>query len=257
MVLLDDLMAHPGLVIHAVHVPFRHDFHQIKVAGVVFGQQNQVIVPLLLQPVVPLGHIHLAADDGLHVGVFLGVFEELLHPVHVAVVGDGQGRHAQLVGPVEKLSYGRKSVQDGVLGMDMKVHKTHRNKGNVFPLSAQIKLSTFPSLQGDNGGHAGHQVRMGLKHSLQMHHPAFFHLGTDYRAFHRAGEDAVTVLHGDKGDGLSRRDRVSAADEHRAHHAPVGQGNVRCPLQGEHDAVIINLVGNAAQKTPYEKGGQQ
>ena len=43
----------------------------------------------------------------------------------IMVVRDGNGGHAQLIGPVEKLLYGRKSVQDGVLGVDMEVNETH------------------------------------------------------------------------------------------------------------------------------------
>ena len=41
------------------------------------------------------------------------------------VVRDGNGGHAQLIGPVEQLLYGRKSVQNGVLGVDMEVNETH------------------------------------------------------------------------------------------------------------------------------------
>ena len=42
------------------------------------------------------------------------------------MVCNGQGGHPQLVGPVKKVLDGRLSVQNGVLGVDMQMHKTHR-----------------------------------------------------------------------------------------------------------------------------------
>jgi hypothetical protein len=74
--------------------------------------------------IVP-GNVHLTADDGLYVRMLLGVLEELLYAIHVAVVRNGQGRHSQLIGPVEEVFYGGLSVQDGVLGVDVKMHETH------------------------------------------------------------------------------------------------------------------------------------
>ena len=74
---------------------------------------------------VSLGHIDLTADDGLDVGIFPRHLEELLDAIHEAMVRDGQGGHAQLVDPREKISYGRLSVQDGILGVDMEMYKTH------------------------------------------------------------------------------------------------------------------------------------
>ncbi len=126
MILFNDLMAHAGPIIHAVDVPLRDNLHQVQVAGIVLGQEDEVVITLFLLAVVPFGHVHLAADDGLHVGVLLGKLEELLYAEHVTVVRDGQGGHPQLVGPVKKVLDGRLSVQDGVLGVDMQMHKTHR-----------------------------------------------------------------------------------------------------------------------------------
>ena len=140
VVLFNHLMAHARPVILAVDVPLRDNLYQVQVTGVVFGQEDKVIIAFFLEPMVPFGHVDFAADDGLHVGVLLGKLEELLDAEHVAVVRDGKGRHPQLVCPVKKVLYGRLSVQDGVLGMDMQMHKTHKDKGNDFPLSAQIKL---------------------------------------------------------------------------------------------------------------------
>ena len=170
VVLLYYLVAHPGAVIHAVHMPLGHDFYQIQVPLVVLGQQDQVVVPLFFEPMVPFGHVNLTADDRLYVRVLLGILEELLHAVHITVVRDGQCGHPQLVGPVEKVFYGRLSVQDGVLGVDVKMHKTHRNKDTSFFPDSQKKTagSVFaPALGLDGEFHAfrgdehGARLRLG------------------------------------------------------------------------------------------------
>ena len=83
--------------------------------------------------VVSFGNINLTADNGLYVRVLFGVFEKLLYAVHVAMICDGKRRHAQLAGPVKEVFYGRLPIQDGVLGVDMKMHKTHRDKYTTSP----------------------------------------------------------------------------------------------------------------------------
>ena len=106
VVLFNHLVAHPRPVIIAVDAAFRDDLHQVKVALVVLGQEDEVVIALLLDAVVPFGDIDLTADDGLDGGVLLGVLEELLDAVHVAVVRDGKGRHAQFGCTGEKVGYG-------------------------------------------------------------------------------------------------------------------------------------------------------
>ena len=133
VVLFYHLVAHPRAVIHAVDMPFGNDFYQVQVAGIVLGQENQVVIPLFLEPMVSLGHINLTADDGLHVRVLFGVFEELFYAIHIAMVRNGKGRHPQFIGSVEEVFYGGLSVQDGVLGVDMKVYETHVTKIANFP----------------------------------------------------------------------------------------------------------------------------
>ena len=87
-----------------------------------------MIIALFLLAVVSLGYIDLTPDDWLHRGVFLGNFEELFYAVHIAVIGDGKRRHAKFFCPLKQIIYGRKPVQNGVLGVDVKVHKTHVTK---------------------------------------------------------------------------------------------------------------------------------
>ena len=86
----------------------------------------------ILQFVVVMpGDIHLAADDGLDlvtlvlVAVLPGHLEELLYTVHIAMVGDGDGGHAQLGSTGKKLPHVGESVKYGVLCMDVKMYEGH------------------------------------------------------------------------------------------------------------------------------------
>ena len=108
--LLQDLPVHTGLVVVALHVGPAGQLDQVLVAGVGLGQEGQVVVELaasvdLAAGVVDLapagralragvvGHVGLGADDGLD-ALLAALLVELEHPVHVAVIGDAEGRHA-------------------------------------------------------------------------------------------------------------------------------------------------------------------
>ena len=137
VILLDDFVRDARLVVHAVDMPFRADLHQVLVSCVVLGQEGQVVVfamVVVLEPMVVVPcHIDFAADDGLDQGLLVlsqirlvvGEFEELLHAVHIAVVGDGQGGHAQLPGAGEQFLDVGQTVENRILRMDVKVYEGH------------------------------------------------------------------------------------------------------------------------------------
>ena len=117
VVFLYNLVAHPRLVVvFSFDVAGGDNLHQVLVAVVVLGQQDQVIVFAVLgvfdAVVVALRHINLTADDGFDGGMFFGKFKKLLHPVHVAVVGDGEAGHAHLLGAVEQMLDGTLPIED-------------------------------------------------------------------------------------------------------------------------------------------------
>ena len=131
VVALQDPVRHTGFVVHTLHVALRTDFHQVPIAVVVLGQQGEmVILPVVVVlevVVIVTGHIDLASDDGLdnrllvvvQVALVVGEFEELLHAVHVAVVGDGQGGHPQLAGAGEEFPDIGKTVENRILRVDV------------------------------------------------------------------------------------------------------------------------------------------
>ena len=133
VVFLQHLVADPRLaVVHTLDVARRNDLHQVPVAIVILGQEDEVVVALvgavLDLMVVPARDIDFATDDGLDVRVLLGELEELLDAVHVSMVGDGQTGHAELFRPVEQVLDGGLAVQDGILGMYVQVNEGHNQR---------------------------------------------------------------------------------------------------------------------------------
>lgn len=75
--------------------------------------------------VVMARHIDFAAYDGLDVGEFLGSAEELLDAVHIPVVSNGKSRHPEGRSLFEELRNVGKAVENGILGVDVKVYERH------------------------------------------------------------------------------------------------------------------------------------
>ena len=129
VVLLDDLVAHPRLVVHAFDVGRGDDFHQVEIALVVLGQQDEVVVlavgVVLEFVVVMAGDVDLAAENRLDRRIFPGDLAELLDPVHVTVVRNGDAFLPQLFSALEQLLDGGQAVKDRILGMDMQVDEGH------------------------------------------------------------------------------------------------------------------------------------
>jgi len=118
------------VVVEALEEGLRGEGHQVLVALEVPGQDGDVaVVPLgaALLPARALGHVHLAADDGLEARLAAAQVE-LDGPVHVAVVGDGHALGA-LPGELQKQGGGgvllagdaRHAVEEGVFGVVVQV----------------------------------------------------------------------------------------------------------------------------------------
>ena len=93
---------------------------EVLVPLLVLRQQHQMAVlavgPALLVGHGLLGHVHLAPQDRRQ-AVRLGLFVKLHRPVHHAVVGHGDVRHAQLFGALHQLGNARRTVEQAVLRM--------------------------------------------------------------------------------------------------------------------------------------------
>ena len=98
-VLGQDLLVDAGLVVHALHLADRAEPHQVEVAGVVGGEEGQVVGVAVDAPLAkqagPGRDVYLAADDRLDPG-FLAGLVEVDRAVHDAVVGESDRGHVEL-----------------------------------------------------------------------------------------------------------------------------------------------------------------
>ena len=99
MILLQDLEVDSWFIIVAVDICSGVKLHQVPVAGVILGQENQVKVFIselcaALNLAGALCLVELAAHNRLYSAVPALVIE-VDGPEHIAVVGDGYGGHSQ------------------------------------------------------------------------------------------------------------------------------------------------------------------
>ena len=90
-----EFFVHARLVVEAFETRFGSEFEQVFVAGVVFGEQNEVMVAVLFGFFLVAGagrHVRLDADKRVNSG-FAALLVELETAVHHAVVGDGYRGH--------------------------------------------------------------------------------------------------------------------------------------------------------------------
>ena len=127
--LAQELLVDPRLVVESLGEAVRDQLAEVAVALVVHGQQDQVVVVFPVAAVDPLAlvaaarsHVDLAAEDRLDPGRHrLPV--ELHRAEHVAVVGHGDGRLPQALGPLDQRGDLVGAVQQAVLGVAMKVYE--------------------------------------------------------------------------------------------------------------------------------------
>ena len=122
MILLQQLMIHPGLAVKAVQIRLGHHVAQVLIAGHILTQQHQMVIVVVdaVDPVSPAsgGHIDLAANDRLNTR-FLRRLIEVDDAVHCPVIGDGNGSLAQLLHPAHELFDPARAIQQAVFRMNM------------------------------------------------------------------------------------------------------------------------------------------
>ena len=124
MVLAQRLERDARFVIEAIRRGIRDDAHEVAVPTIVLREQDHV-VELRALVAAQRGirrEIDLAADDGLDAGLD-GRLVELRATVHVAVVRDGDGGHAELLGTRAQLADARGTVEQRILRVHVQVHE--------------------------------------------------------------------------------------------------------------------------------------
>ena len=104
---------------HAAQVADAGELHQIAVAHPILGQHHQVVAALFFRLRIldrAVDHIHLIADDRLDAGL-TAELEQLDGAVHHAVIGEGQGGHAQLHCPLHHLRQLAGPIEEAVVAV--------------------------------------------------------------------------------------------------------------------------------------------
>ena len=126
VILLQQFVVCPRLVVEAFQLRLRRQFDEIFVALVVFRQQREVVLPVVqlrLAVEARAGrHVHLAAQDGLD-APFARFFIELDCAVKYAVIGEADSRKTQFLGAVHQLRHAAHAVEQAVVRMQMQVGK--------------------------------------------------------------------------------------------------------------------------------------
>ncbi|CAK8716476.1 hypothetical protein LDFHOB_05810 [Candidatus Electronema aureum] len=129
MVAGEQLAVNARLVVEARCLRHRSQLHQVAVAVLVHRQEDEVEVvarALVVNEMVGLGDVQLAADDGAQSG-FLGLGVELQRAVHGPVVSDSHGVHAVFFGLVDQVADADGTVEHRILGVDVEVGERGRH----------------------------------------------------------------------------------------------------------------------------------
>ena len=122
------------------------------IACFVFGQQYQMVAAaVFLAPLVETAgrrHIYFASDDGFEgVTCFFAnrgsVIEKFLDAEHIAMVGNGHRIHAVGYGFVNQRGYLRRTIEGGVLRMNVQVCEMNHIEDKILKMNNRVfKIET-------------------------------------------------------------------------------------------------------------------
>ncbi len=116
------LQVHTGFVVEAFQEPDGYYLHEVQVPCLILRQEDQMV--RLVAKALGLvqsrltGKVYLASQNGLYSGG-LARFVETDHPVHHAVIRDGQRVHTHLLGQRRDLAYSAGAVQQAVFRVNV------------------------------------------------------------------------------------------------------------------------------------------
>jgi hypothetical protein len=122
-VIAQQLLVDPRVVIEPLEVPLGVEERQVLVADLVLRQQDQVKVAAV-GPVVAVGRrdVGLAAKDQLHPGL-LGLAVEVERAEHVAVIGDRDRVHPEVLDLGEQILHPDRAIEQAVLGVEVQMRE--------------------------------------------------------------------------------------------------------------------------------------
>ena len=120
-------LIHTGLIIEAFRKSIRNQLDQILIAFIIFCKEHHVIITAALAfffETRALRHIDLAADDGLYPCIQRS-FVKLYRAIHGTVICDGDAVHAQFFHPLHQFLDFRRTIQQAIFCVDVKMCKWH------------------------------------------------------------------------------------------------------------------------------------
>ena len=126
--LFQKVKIHSGLPVKTMNKALRNHEAEVFIACSVLAQKDKMvwIVVNSMDTILHFspGHINLTANNGLNPGGFGGLVK-IDTAIHDTMVGDGNGLLPQLLHPLHHGVDPAGTVQKTVLGMNMKMNKTH------------------------------------------------------------------------------------------------------------------------------------
>ena len=108
MIFLEHLRIHSRLIIKPLRKPDRDNLHQIGIPKIILCQKHQMVISILPPDILPIKarprcHINLTADHRIDSFLFRRPVE-INHPIHIAMVGNGDILHAKFLRPAHQLA---------------------------------------------------------------------------------------------------------------------------------------------------------
>ena len=135
MILAQDVLVDARLVVHALCIGERDEFHQASISFLILRKKNQMIVARAAH----LGavkarlrcKIRLTADDRTN-SLLLCFLIKVNDTVHRPVIGDRDGIHAKLLRACDKLGNAARAVEKAVACMNVQMCKGNLRHGSLL-----------------------------------------------------------------------------------------------------------------------------
>ena len=127
-----DFPVHPRPVVEALEVGGRHEAQEVAVTGLGLGEDGEMVREAVVRvPLEPASRRYVSFDPENWLNAQrLARLVEVDCAVNVAVVGEGDGRHAEFSGPGSHVVEPAQAVEQAVLGMVMEMDKLIHGGGN-------------------------------------------------------------------------------------------------------------------------------
>ena len=124
---LEQFLVHARLVIKAFKIGLAGEFNEVVIANLIGSQKNQMKILVMRKVPCPLGaiarsHIGFTSDNRLHI-MSLGFLIKINGAKEVAMVGHGDGGHAEILHLLEQGCELVSPVEEAILSVKMEMNE--------------------------------------------------------------------------------------------------------------------------------------